>query len=295
MGRHNITAGILILAATALLIGCGGARETNPSGTLEATEVDVAATLAGRVRDVRAKLGDAVRANDTLVVLDTELLALQRAQTEAGRASLQAQRKAAGDALSQARENLSLLETTLSRLNTLHEQGSVTAQQLDEAQTKRDVAAMQVSAGRHHVDALAAEETKLEAALAVFDRQLRDGVILSPVSGTVILRNIEPGEVAAPGAALLRMADLTMLELRVYLGEGELDRVKIGRTIPVIADALPNDTLQGTVTWVSSEAEFTPKNAQTRDARAQLVYAVKVHVANADGALHIGMPAEIIL
>ncbi|MDD5088813.1 MAG: efflux RND transporter periplasmic adaptor subunit, partial [bacterium] len=136
---------------------------------------------------------------------------------------------------------------------------------------------------------------KLDAALAVFDRQLRDGVILAPVSGTVILRNIEPGEVAAPGAALLRLADLSALELRVYLGEGELDLVQIGQTIPVIVDALPGDTLSGVVTWVSSEAEFTPKNAQTRDARAQLVYAIKVRVANGDGKLHIGMPAEITL
>lgn len=295
MKNHINTAHVLILAAASLLIGCDGARVANPSGTLEATEVDVAATLAGRVLDVRAELGDPVRANDTLVVLDTELLALQRAQTAANRASLHAQRKAAGDELSQARENLSLLETTLSRLNTLHEQGSVTAQQLDEAQAKRDMAAMQVSAGRHHVDALAAEETKLDAALAVFDRQLRDGVILSPASGTVILRNIEPGEVAAPGAALLRLADLSALELRVYLAAPELDRVQIGGSVSMIFDAMPRDTLRGVVTWVSAEAEFTPKNAQTRDARAQLVYAVKVRVANPDGKLHIGMPGEILL
>ncbi|MBU1983293.1 HlyD family efflux transporter periplasmic adaptor subunit, partial [bacterium] len=96
-------------------------------------------------------------------------------------------------------------------------------------------------------------------------------------------------------AVLLRMADLSTLELRVYLNERDLDRVSIGGEVPVLVDAMAADTLRGIVTWVSSEAEFTPKNAQTRDARAQLVYAVKLRVSNPDGKLHIGMPAEIIL
>jgi len=278
-----------------LLIGCGATRVANPSGTLEATEVDVAATLAGRVLDVRAALGESVNAGDTLIVLDTELLSLQRAQAEAGRAAIRAQRSAGEETRKQAEENLALAEATLARLKTLHAQGSITAQQLDEARTKRDVAAAQRAASQHHVDALAAEETKLDAALAVLDRQLRDGAVLSPVNGTVILRHIEPGEVAAPGAALLRLADLSSLELRVYLGAPELDRVQIGQSVPVIFDAMPSDTLHAVVTWVSAEAEFTPKNAQTRDARAQLVYAVKIRVGNPDGTLHIGMPGEIIL
>ncbi|MDD5089131.1 MAG: hypothetical protein PHI18_10100, partial [bacterium] len=166
MKQRNIAARLgLFIAATSLVIGCGGAREANPSGTLEATEVDVAATLAGRACAVRAALGESVKAGDTLIVLDTDLLALQREQAAANRASIHAQLRVAEDALRQAQDNLSLLETTLARVQTLLKQGSATAQQLDEAQTRRDVAASQVSAGRHQLDALGAEEIKLDAAL----------------------------------------------------------------------------------------------------------------------------------
>lgn len=285
---------VITVLAAALIGGCGGKTfKVNPSGTLETTETDLASVSAGRILKVRPQLGDDVRACDTLVVLDTELLRLQRAQNEANRRAIHAQRSITEDALLQANRNLSLADTTLKRTRALLKQGSATQQQTDELQTKRDIAAAQVSASGHQLEALAAEEAKLDALLAVNDRQIRDGMIVSPMDGTVILRNAEPGEFASPGAVLLRIADLRRLELRVFLGEQDLDRVKIGQELPVFVDALKGETLTGKVTWVSSEAEFTPKNAQTRQARMQLVYAVKLSVANPDGRLHIGMPAEV--
>lgn len=287
---------LLVTVIAVVLTGCGGKnKQANPSGSLEATETDIASVYAGRILEVRSPLGARVHRGDTLIVLDTELLRLQRTQTEANRRSLQAQRNVAGDALRQAERNLELADTTLHRIRALTEQGSATSQQLDEAQTRRDIAFSQVSASRHQLDALSAEDAKLEAALAVYDRQLRDGCVVSPSDGTVILRNAEPGEFAAPGAVLLRLADLARLELRIFLDEQDLDRVKIGQDIPVLVDALKNESLTGKVIWVSSEAEFTPKNAQTRQARTQLVYAVKIGIANPDGRLHIGMPAEVQL
>ena len=288
------TTHIFIAALSASLIGSCAGRDSrvHPSGTLEATETDLASVYAGRILEVRPQLGDPVRAGDTLIVLDTELLRLQRAQSEANRGSLRAQREVTRDALQQARRNLDLAEVTLGRTRALLEQGSATPQQVDELQTKRDVSAAQVSAAQHQLDALAAEEGKLDAQLAVYDRQIRDGVIVSPANGTIILRNAEPGEFAAPGAVLLRLADLTRLELRVFLSEQDLDRVKIGQELPILVDALKGEPITGKVTWVSDEAEFTPKNVQTKQARTQLVYAVKLSVANPDGRLHIGMPAE---
>jgi HlyD family secretion protein len=287
---------VIAILSAALISGCAGrSSRVHPSGTLEATETDLASVSAGRILDVRPQLGDAVKAGDTLITLDTELLRLQRAQSEAGRRSLQAQRELTRDQLQQAKRNLDLAEVTLSRTRALLEPGSATPQQVDELQTKRDVNASQVSAAQHQLDALAAEEAKLDAQLAVFDRQIRDGVILSPANGTIILRNAEPGEFAAPGAVLLRLADLSRLELRVFLGEQDLNRVKIGQELPVLVDALKGETITGKVTWVSDEAEFTPKNVQTKQARTQLVYAVKLSVANPDGRLHIGMPAEVKL
>jgi HlyD family secretion protein len=281
---------------TLLVTGCGGGgSRINPSGTLESTETDLSSTLAGRIVQVRPNLGDHVSKDDTLIVLDVELLRLQRAQTEANRLSIGAQRQVAGDALNQAERQLELAKTTLGRTQALFAEGSATPQQVDEVRTRRDVADAQVSASWHQLDALSAEEHKLEATLSVFDRQLRDGIITAPVAGTIILRNAEPGETATPGSVLLRLANLSTLELRVYLGERELGRVKIGQEFPVLVDALKGETLSGRVTWISAEAEFTPKNVQTRDARTQLVYAVKLSVPNPSGRLHIGMPAEVKL
>ncbi len=284
----------IILAV--VLAGCGGSdKAANQSGTLEATEVDLAPSMGGRVLEARFELGDAVKAGDTLLVLDTELIALQRAQANANRASLEAQKRVVGDQQAQASANLKLFEATFARTKALLDSGVATHQQLDEARAKRDVATEQVQAARHQIEALTADESKIDAALAVFDRQLNDGLLVTPISGTVIMKAAETGEFATPGAIAYRIADLSSLELRVFLDEQDLDKVRIGQSIQVLVDALEQTTIPGTVYWVSSEAEFTPKNAQTKQARTQLVYAVKLRVANSDGKLKIGMPAEIVL
>jgi HlyD family secretion protein len=278
-----------------LLIGCSKKEAPNPSGSLEATEVDVVSTLPARITSIRADLGDRVSAGDTVIILNTDLLRLQRVQAETNRRSLTAQRQVTNDALQQATTNQHLAETSLRRVQALLQQGSATQQQVDELQTKRDLAEAQVSQAQHQLQALAADEEKLNASLAVLDRQLMDGVLLAPISGTVILRATEPEEIASPGAALLRLADLSTLDLRVFLSETEVGKVKIGEQLPVIVDAFKGETFTGTVEWISPEAEFTPKNAQTREARTQLVYAVKLRVPNPSDRLHIGMPVEVKL
>ncbi|HOX24343.1 MAG TPA: efflux RND transporter periplasmic adaptor subunit [Candidatus Krumholzibacteria bacterium] len=278
-----------------LLAGCSGRELPNPSGTFEATVVDVAPVMSGRALVVRPDEGEAVALGDTVIVLDTELLALQRAETAARRASLEAQRRSAAADLAQAQSRLALVETTLSRTTELRNLGTATQQQVDDLTAERDVTRSAIEAARGRLATVDAELAHLEAALAVLDRQLRDGVVLAPVAGTVLTRNLEPGEVAAAGRTAMRVADLSELELEVYLEAGDLDRVRLGDTLPVVIDATPGERRQGRVTWISDEAEFTPKNAQTRDARAQLVYAVKLRVANPDGRLHVGMPAEVEL
>ena len=277
------------------LAACGHGRVPGPSGTFETTVVDVAPVLGGRVLGVTRQEGERVAVGDTLVVLDTEVIALQRAQAAAGQATLQAQRAVADADLARARRQLALLETTLGRTNTLREQGTATGQQVDDLTAQRDVARTGVEAARGRLAAIDAELVHLESGLAVFDRQLRDSAVLSPITGTVLTRTLEPGEVATPGRAALRLADLSHLELRVYLESGDLSRLRLGQEVSVRVDALPGAPLKGTVGWIAGEAEFTPKNVQTRNARAQLVYAVKLRVDNPDGKLHVGMPAEIDL
>jgi HlyD family secretion protein len=292
----TVALAIALTAAGVPLVGCGGGeRGADPAGTFEATEVDVAPLVGARVLEVRAELGDRVSEGDTLVVLDMEPVRLERERTAVTRRTLAAQRTEAEAMLRQAERRRELAATTLERTRALLDQGSASQQQVDDLSAQLDVAAAEVTARRNRLSVLAAQEQEVDASLAVFDRQLRDGVVVAPVSGTVLVRAVEPGEVAARGALSMRLADLRWLDLRVFLEAPDLARVKLGQTLPVLADALPGEELEGTVTWIASESEFTPKNAQTRNARAQLVYAVKLRVENPDGRLHLGMPAEVRL
>jgi HlyD family secretion protein len=288
--------GIALLLPLALLAGCGGSRRSaNPSGALEAVEIEIAPTLAGRLLEVRPQLGDQVAAGDTLIIVDTELIALQRIQTASGLASIAAQRRVSEQNLAASARSLQWLDTSLERTRQVVQQGSATPNQLDELQARRDIAAHQLDAARDQLQVLTAEETRLNAALKVFDRQLGDGVISAPVSGVVILRAAEPSEVAQIGRVCLKLADITRLEMRFFLDATDLDRVKMGQRLHVIVDALPDQPREGTVTWISPEAEFTPKNAQTRQARTQLVYAVKLALDNRDLRLHVGMTGEVMV
>ncbi len=292
--RFAMILNVLLIAA--LLHGCGyNGHDANPSGTLEATSVTISPVVNGRILEIRVDEGDRVSVGDTLVVLDMDLVTLQRAQTASNILTINAQRLVAEDGLATAERNLSHLELSLERATTLLEQGSATQQQVDDLTAQRDVASRQVMSARHQLDALDAEEQKLQAALNVYDRQLVEGTLVSPVNGTVLIRFKEPGEIAVAGGAILRIADLSEMELRVYFDEQDLDMVQLGQTVQVLVDALEDETINGRVTWISEEAEFTPKSIQTREARSTLVYAVKINVPNGNGRLHIGMPAEIII
>lgn len=284
-----------VLAALLLLSGCRGGDTPNPSGTFEAVEVDISTKVQGQLLQVGPHEGGLVAMGDTLLVVDSTLIALQRAEAEASLVGVAARRDAAVAEQAQVSRSLELARLTYERLHTMGDRGSATAQQVDEARAQQDILIRKVSAAAHNVAVLDAEAARLRTVLALRDRQQEDCVLLAPVEGTVLLRTAEPGEVTSPGQVALRLADLRQLELRFYLDETEMGLVRLGQELPVQVDAFPERSFQGTVTWISSEAEFTPKNAQTRDARAQLVYAVKLKVENSDGALSIGMPAEVLV
>jgi HlyD family secretion protein len=289
--RMGMWALVALLAA-----GCGGSKAgRRPSGSLEADELRLAPALAGRVLELRVAEGDSVAAGDTLLVLDASLLRLQREQSAAGLATLAARRQRVESQQAEARAAQALTAATRERVESLHVAGSATDQQRDEARAAQEQAKARVEGLGHERQALDAERAALESGLAVLDRQLRDAVLLAPSGGRILERYTLPGEWTVPGQPALLLADLSSLDLRVYLGETELGAVQLGRTLPVRVDAWPDTPFTGTVAWVSSEAEFTPKNALTRDARAQLVFAVRLTVANPDGRLLVGMPAEVEL
>ena len=250
--------------------------------------------MQGKVLAVMFEDGEKVNRGDTLLIVDTDLLKLKRNQAASSINGIDARINATRSQLKQAERALELQEQTLARVSALAKDGSATVQQVDELTTQRNIAKDQIKAVKDNIEALYAEKETIIAGLAVFDRQIEDGVLTAPTNGTVLTRMLEVGEMAVPGMVAFRLANLDNLKLRVYLSEQDVNLVKLGQSVKIKVDALPQKEFQGRVEWVSSEAEFTPKNVQTKDARSDLVYAIKVNVQNSGENLHIGMPAEVV-
>jgi HlyD family secretion protein len=292
------SAAVIIAACGALLFaalsGCGGRRAESfaGSGTLEATEVTVSAQTAGQILRLAVDEGDAVAAGDTLAVLDVEKLALQRRQLLASIDEIRASRKPAGETVRQAEDNLENIKKTYERIDALFEEGSVSQQQHDDASTKYSVAKSQLESAKAQVATLDAREKTVDASIALLDRQIRDGVVIAPLAGVVTEKYVEPGELAPAGGAVFKIADTRRFWIKVYVSERDLGLFAVGSAAEVRVDAHP-EPLVGKVAWVSPAAEFTPKNVETKDARAELVYAVKVSIDSPPAVLKIGMPAEV--
>jgi HlyD family secretion protein len=300
-GFGRRVAAVLLCAACgafvfAALSGCGGKKPPGfaGSGTLEATEVTVAAQTTGQILRLSKDEGDAVAAGDTLARIDVEKLVLQRRQLLASIDEIRAGRKPVAEAVRQAADNLENIEKSYKRISALFEQGTATQQQYDDASTKYRVARSQLESAKAQDATLDAREATVRASIALLDRQIRDGVVTAPLSGVVTEKYVEAGEVVPAGGAVFKIADTRSFWIKVYVSEKDLGLFTVGSAAEVRVDAHP-EPLAGEVSWVSPEAEFTPKNVETKDARAELVYAVKVSIKSPPGVLKIGMPAEVHL
>ena len=191
-------------------------------------------------------------------------------------------------------EQISNLEITRKRIHNMFADQAATRQQVDDVDGQMRVLEKQVQRLNTQFVSVDSEMDVLTAQLAVVSDQLRKCTVVSPLDGVVLEKYVELGELATPGKALVKLADLSELELRVYVSGARLPQIKIGQPVEVMIDQdeTTNQRLQGTVSWISPEAEFTPKIIQTKEERVKLVYAVKVKVKN-DGRLKIGMPGEV--
>lgn len=287
---------IAFLAAALVAAGCAREKASGfaGSGTLEATEVTVSAQTGGQVLALSKAEGEIVASGDTLAIIDVEKLTLQRRQLLSSLDEIAATRKPAAEGITQARDNLDNLEKSYQRISALLAKGTATQQQYDDASTKYRLAKSQLESAKAQLSLLDAKERTVRSSIALLDRQIKDGVVLAPIGGIVTEKYLERGEVAPVGGALYKIADTGKFWLRIYVAERDLGAFNVGSGVTVRVDAV-KDPLPAVVSWVSPEAEFTPKNVETRDARAELVYAVKVTLTAAPAALKIGMPAEVYL
>jgi HlyD family secretion protein len=271
MNRKKIIIPGIILVLIALVIVVVRARNNDDadalvlSGNVEVTEVNVGFKIPGRVVELLTDEGRMVKGGERIALMDS-------AEYE----SLVAQSRAA---VKNAEAALDKAKKDFDRAVVLYDNGAISSQQMDAAQTTHDLAA--------------AQQQQTSAALRTAEARLRDTVLYAPLSGVVLRKNVEGGETVTAGAAVFTIGDMESPWVKVYVKEDKLGRVKLGQKAAVSVDSYPGKVYDSVVTYISSEAEFTPKNVQTKEERVKLVFGVKVSVKNVDDELKPGMPADV--
>ncbi len=285
----------LMLLISAGFSGCGNGKiEAGGSGFIEANDIIVSAEASGRVLRRLFDEGSIVNAGDTLSIIDPSRLQLELASAEAGRRAGLAGLEAARLQVSRAQEAQQFARTERDRVERLLSSGSSTQKQLDQLTYELTQAANARKSAEANVHVVETQIEKIDADINRIKRQLTDCFVLSPAGGTTVEAYIESGELVSVGKAIAKIANLDTVWVKVYLPSAEFSVVKVGDRAKVSTEG-GGTTYDGEVIWTSSEAEFTPKNVQTDKSRANLVYAVKVRIANSDGRLKIGMPVYATL
>jgi HlyD family secretion protein len=312
MNMKKISLLFLALCSTVLISCKNGNGDFDASGTFEANEVIVSAETAGKILDFAAEEGTKLEKNQVAVVIDPTNLQLQSEQVEA---SINALGEKTSDlspyirTLEQQIEiqktQVSALERERTRFANLLKEDAATGKQLDDIETQLKVAKEQLALSQRQLDqqkatigtqnrSVLSEQAPLSKRKAQIDDQLNRTKVMNPVAGTVLTSYAEAGEMTAPGKALYKVADLTVMDLRAYISGDQFAQVKIGQTVKVFIDNGKDDykEIPGTISWISDKAEFTPKTIQTKDERAHLVYATRIRVKN-DGSVKAGMYGEV--
>ncbi len=292
-----------LLGAGMALIGFSGCSNqengADAYGHFEAKEIVVSAQGNGQLLSLGLEEGDVLKAGQVVGLIDTTTLALQRAQLLATMGTVRKKTQDPNPQIKVLEEQRRTLLTEKARVESLLKEEAALPKQLDDIKGQLAVIEEQIRAARANADrfnqAVLAETDPLAAQRNLLDEQISRCYVKNPVEGTVILKWAEQGELASIGKPLYKIADLRHMELRAYVSGGQLSAVKIGQKVSVHFDTGKDQmqSLPGTVSWISAQAEFTPKIIQTKDERVNLVYAIKVAVGN-DGSLKIGMPGEVV-
>ena len=291
---------VIYIAMALLAISCTKEAEFDAQGTFEATEVVVSSEATGRILNFNIEEGMAIVANQAVGTIDSLQLHLQRKQLVAQQSALLASRPDVKKQVAALREQIAKQKTELRRVDNMLRDGAATQKQKDDIKAQIKILEGQLEAQLSTLDkntsTINGNSVVLEAQIAALDDRISKCRIISPVGGTVLVKYAEAGELASAGKPLMKIADLKNIYLRAYFTSDQLANVKLGDEVKVVADFGGTERYDytGRVAWISSESEFTPKTIQTKDSRANLVYAVKIAVEN-DGRLKIGLAGEVVL
>ena len=297
-------------------LGAGYEAPVSVTGTIEATQVDVSVKITGRILERLVNEGDKVTRGQPLVRLDDSELAADVRRLEASLRSAQAtlrdlekgarpqEIEDARAAVSSAEATRSMTEREFQRNDKLFKQNLIAAQDVDRARQAFDVARAQERSAREklalllegsrpdQIDAARWQVSQAESALVQAQSRLREAMVVSPIDGVVLRKNLEAGETANPGVPILTLVNPKDVWLRAYVPETEVGRLKVGDTAKLRVDAFPDRVFSGRLTEIGSEAEYTPRNVQTKKERVNLVFRIKIQIDNPQGILKPGLPAD---
>ena len=287
----------LIIGLVALMISScsNGNGKADGYGNFEATEITISAENNGKLMQFDVNEGDILKKEAFLGYIDTIPLSLKRQQLLVSKAVIISKSKGVLSQVDVLNAKLKTASINKTRTQNLIKDSAGTQKQLDDVLGEIDVIKQQIKSIEIQNAPVVNELKNIDVQLQQLDDQIQKSKLINPVNGTVLAKYSEANEITAFGKPLYKIADLSSMELRVYVSETQLPNVKIGQEVTVkIDDANAMKSYKGTIYWIASEAEFTPKIIQTKEERVALVYAVKIKVAN-DGSLKIGMPAEMWL
>ena len=286
----------LIIGTLAFLTGCNGkTQQADAFGNFEASEVIVSSETSGRILVFDVTEGSDIEKGSSVALIDTTLFHLQKAEIDAGMRGIRTRIisiDAQNDILRQQIENL---KVNILRIENMLKDDAATLKQYDDLTGQKAVLEKQIAANNTQKASVAAELAVYESKKATLNEQVKRSDVRSPLGGTVTEKYAEAGEMMMAGKPLVKISDLSVVKLKVYVSGAQLPEIKTGQEVTVRTDKGKKEysTYKGIISYISEKAEFTPKIIQTKEERVAFVYSVTIDVVN-DGYLKSGMPGEAI-
>lgn len=296
--RNSCRIGLLATIVSIFLVSCSNSDgDVDASGTFETTEIIVSTESMGKIMQLNVEEGQQLNFNQRVGYIDTTQLYLKKLQLVASKKALQSRRPDIQKQIAALEQQIETAKTERKRVENLVKAEASTTKQLDDANAQIKVLEKQLEATKSSLEntsnSILGDNEALQIHIEQIEDQLQKCYITSPISGVVLTKYAEQGELATPGKALFKIGDVTNMILRAYVTSDQLTQIALGQKVKVYADyGEDRKEYEGVVSWISSKSEFTPKTIQTRDERANLVYAVKINIKN-DGLLKIGMYGNV--
>ena len=278
----------------ASLISCNKNNDkADGYGNFEATEITISAEANGKIEYLKLEEGDILEPKTQVGLIDTTQLYFNKQQLIASKSTVYSKSKNVLSQIKVLQEQLKTTQIEKNRIQNMFAENAATKRQVDEIIGKVNVLNEQIKSVETQNAPIVSEVKSIDVQIEKINDQIQKSKIINPIKGTVLAKYSEPNEVTAFGKPIYKIADISEMTLRIYVSETQLPQIKVGQNVAVKIDG-ENEmkSYQGTISWIASSAEFTPKIVQTKEERVNLVYAVKVKVKN-DGSLKIGMPAEM--